>query len=73
MTLTKEIIKSKGFIKKVAYPYTYWVQSENGTGLRLSRNRDEWEVSVGDDGYGIVFNRITTEEKLDVILEAFTP
>ena len=71
MQLTKEILKEKGFTKKVIYPYTYWVQGEDVVGLRLAYNVDCWEVSVGDDEYGILFNKITTEEKLDIIIQAF--
>ena len=71
MQLTKEILKEKGFTKKVNFPYTYWVQVENGVGLRLAYNVDSWEVSVGDDKYGILFNNITTEKKLDIIIQAF--
>ena len=73
MLLTKEILKEKGFIKKVNYPYTYWVESKGGVGIRLCLHNSEWEVSVGDDKYGILFNRITTKEKLDIIIEAFSP
>ena len=71
MQLTKEILKEKGFTKKVIYPYTYWEQQEDGVGLRLLYYVDSWEVSVGDDKYGILFNKITTEEKLDIIIQAF--
>ena len=71
MQLTREILKQKGFTKKVIYPYTYWVQQEYGVGLRLLYYVDCWEVSVGDDEYGILFNKITTEDKLDLIIQAF--
>jgi len=69
MKLTEKTLEQKGFIKKYKYPYSYW--TEEGVGLRLCKTGDSWEVSLGDDEYGILFNRIKTEEKFNIILEAF--
>ena len=69
MKLTEKTLEQKGFIKKYKYPYSYW--TEEGVGLRFYKTGDSWDVSLGDDGGNIIFNRIKTEEKFNIILEAF--